>query len=138
MPPGLYNTSSAKVVNALVGLYPMGNNTALEMVYRLNIGRGPISPNADTGMYRTWDTADQIYLDNISKIFSLPLRKDAMELNFIKVPKYSAPKPVYTTGRSIRWDETTYETYNLTRVFPLDPKFYYLVRLYFYEIGDSD
>ncbi|XP_061995237.1 receptor-like protein kinase FERONIA [Rosa rugosa] len=135
MPTGLYNTSSANMVDANAGSFAIGNKTALEMVYRLNVGGGPIWPNADTGMYLTWETADDIYLDNVSKKLSV-LQNDTIELNFVEVPEYSAPKPVYTTGRSMGWDVTTGN--NLTWVFPLDPNFYYLVRLHFCGIRNRE
>ncbi|KAM5551869.1 receptor-like protein kinase FERONIA [Rosa sericea] len=133
MPTGLYYTSSANFIETITSSYPIENNTALEMVYRINVGGAPISPYADTGMYRTWDTADEIYLDDISKKLSVLPQNNTIELNFVKVPEYSAPKPVYTTGRSMGMNKTINKSYNLTWVFPLDPKFYYLVRLHFCE-----
>ncbi|XP_062000507.1 receptor-like protein kinase FERONIA [Rosa rugosa] len=137
MPTGLYYTSSVKLVGTSASTYPIGINTALEMVYRINVGGGPISPEADTGMYRNWDTADEIYLDDVSKKFSVLPQNNTIELNFVKVPKYSAPKPVYITGRSMGMNKTINKSYNLTWRFPLDPKFYYLVRLHFCEF-ESD
>ncbi|KAM5581162.1 receptor-like protein kinase FERONIA [Rosa sericea] len=117
--------------------YYIENNTALEMVYRINVGGGPISPDADTGMYRNWDNADETYLDDISKKESVLPQNNTIELNFSKVPEYSAPKGVYITGRSMGMNKTINKSYNLTWVFPLDPKFYYLVRLHFCEF-ESD
>ncbi|PRQ37234.1 putative non-specific serine/threonine protein kinase [Rosa chinensis] len=58
--------------------------------------------------------------------------------SFVKVPKYFAPKLVYRTGRSTGMIEATDESYGLTWVFPLDPKFYYLVRLHFCEIRNRE
>ncbi|PRQ53327.1 putative protein kinase RLK-Pelle-CrRLK1L-1 family [Rosa chinensis] len=137
MPAGFYYTSSANFVDTGARSYPIENNTALEMVYRINVGGGPISPNTDTGMYRNWDTADEIYLDDRSKKLSVLPQNNTIELNFVEVPEYSAPKPVYTTGRSMGMNKTINKSYNLTWVFPLDPKFYYLVRLHFCEF-ESD
>ncbi|KAM5581226.1 receptor-like protein kinase FERONIA [Rosa sericea] len=137
MPPGLYYTSSAKLVDTSSSSYPIENNTALEMVYRINVGGGPISPNADTGMYRNWDNTDETYLDDRSKKFSVLPQNNTIELNFVRVPEYSAPKPVYTTGRSMGRNKTINKSYNLTWIFPLDPKFYYLVRLHFCEFESN-
>ncbi|PRQ55194.1 putative protein kinase RLK-Pelle-CrRLK1L-1 family [Rosa chinensis] len=137
MPTGLYYTTSAHLIDTSDGSYPIGNNTALEMVYRINVGGGPISPYADTGMYRTWETADETYLDDISKKLSVLTVNNTIELNFVKIPEYSAPKPVYRTGRSMGMNKTMNKSYNLTWVFPLDPKFYYLVRLHFCEFESN-
>ncbi|XP_061998849.1 receptor-like protein kinase FERONIA [Rosa rugosa] len=137
MPTGLYYTSSANFIETIARSYPIENNTALEMVYRINVGGAPISPYADTGMYRTWEAADYIYLDDTSKEFSVLPQNNTIELNFVAVPEYSAPEEVCKTGRSMGMNKTINKSYNLTWVFPLDPKFYYLVRLHFCEF-ESD
>ena len=36
-------------------LYDFKNNTALEMMYRINIGGRDISPAEDTGFFREWE-----------------------------------------------------------------------------------
>ncbi|KAK9923023.1 hypothetical protein M0R45_031458 [Rubus argutus] len=132
MPTSLYYTSSPKFIGSET-LHPIGNNTALEMVYRINIGGSPIPPNQDTGMYRNWEADDDKYLDDTSKEFSVLPQNNTIELNFVTIPKYSAPKAVYVTGRSMGMNKTINKSYNLTWVFPVDPKFYYLVRLHFCE-----
>ncbi|KAK9924911.1 hypothetical protein M0R45_033252 [Rubus argutus] len=136
MPTGLYYIRSPKFIGSET-LYPIENNTAMEMVYRINIGGSPISPNGDTGMYRNWDAADEKYLDDVSREFSVLPQNNTIEPNFVTIPKYSAPKAVYVTGRSMGMNKTINKSYNLTWVFPLDPRFYYLVRLHFCEFeGD--
>ncbi|KAK9923020.1 hypothetical protein M0R45_031455 [Rubus argutus] len=132
MPPSLYYTSSSKSIGSETP-YATENNTALEMVYRINIGGSPISPNQDTGMYRNWEADDERYLDDASREFSVLPQNNTIELNFVTIPEYSAPKAVYVTGRSMGMNKTINKSYNLTWVFPLDPKFYYLVRLHFCE-----
>ncbi|KAK9939578.1 hypothetical protein M0R45_016270 [Rubus argutus] len=132
MPTSLYYTGSPKLIGSR-NLYPIENNTALEMVYRINIGGGSISPNQDTGMYRSWDAPDDVYLDDPSRRFSVLPQNNTIILNFVKILEYSAPKAVYVTGRSMGMNKTINKSYNLTWVFPLDPEFYYLVRLHFCE-----
>ncbi|KAK9923022.1 hypothetical protein M0R45_031457 [Rubus argutus] len=132
MPPSLYYTSSSKFIGSETP-YAIENNTALEMVYRINIGGSPISPNQDTGMYRNWEADDERYLDDASREFSVLPQNNTIELNFVTIREYSAPKAVYVTGRSMGMNKTINKSYNLTWVFPLDPKFYYLVRLHFCE-----
>ncbi|KAK9924881.1 hypothetical protein M0R45_033227 [Rubus argutus] len=136
MPTSLYYTSSPKFIGRETS-YAIGNGTALEMVYRINIGGSPISPNEDTGMYRNWEAADDQYLDEASKKFSVLPQNNTIKLNFTTIPEYSAPKAVYVTGRSMGMNKIINKNYNLTWVLPLDPKFYYLVRLHFCEFeGD--
>ncbi|KAK9924880.1 hypothetical protein M0R45_033226 [Rubus argutus] len=109
------------------------NSTALESMYRINVGGRLVSPEGDTGMYRTWNEDDP-YLDDVSRRLSIiPLTRNP-ELNFSKTPEYTAPKEVYRTGRSMgSKNKTLILSYNLTWVFPVDPDFSYLVRLHFCE-----
>lgn len=55
------------------------------------------------------------------------------ELNFTKIPAYTAPRGVYLTARSVWRNKTINKSYNLTREFPVDSRFIYLVRLHFCE-----
>ncbi|KAK5819809.1 hypothetical protein PVK06_024833 [Gossypium arboreum] len=57
MPTNLYYTPPDSLDVPFVGHsypFPVGNDTALEMVYRLNVGSQSISPNDDTGLFRLW------------------------------------------------------------------------------------
>ncbi|KAM1713016.1 hypothetical protein ACFX12_023824 [Malus domestica] len=137
MPPYLYYTPP----QSPDGVAPVGsekttrieNNTALEMVYRINIGGRQLNSDLDTGMYRNWDglSYEYNYLDDLSRRFStLPLNSN-IQLNFSTIPEYSAPKEVYQTGRSM---EVTKDNNNLTWEFPVDSMFSYLVRLHFCEL----
>ncbi|KAM2858848.1 hypothetical protein COP2_024340 [Malus domestica] len=138
MPPYLYYTSPKSPDGvAHVGsekTIRIENNTALEMVYRINMGGGRrISSDQDTGMYRNWDGLrdEYNYLDDLSRQFSyLPPQYNSSQLYFSKIPSYSAPKEVYQTGRSM---DTISNSHNLTWEFPVDSMFAYLVRLHFCE-----
>ncbi|KAL6143627.1 hypothetical protein ACLB2K_054322 [Fragaria x ananassa] len=114
--------------------YPVENNTALEKMYRINVGGGVLSPNEDTGMYRTWDATDDLYLDKSSREFSFVPPVNNVHLKFEKIPNYTAPEEVYKTGRSMGLNKTINKSYNLTWVFGVHPQFSYLVRLHFCEI----
>ncbi|KAM5584637.1 hypothetical protein ABKV19_004151 [Rosa sericea] len=135
MPTSLYYSASQSNGIHYIGsesTFPIENSTALEMVYRFNVGGSPLSSNEDTGMYRNW-ADDKNYLDAVSSYLSLTLSNTSIELNFSKIPKYSAPKQVYQTGRSMDLNKK----YKLTWVLPVDPLFHYLVRLHFCEFeGD--
>ncbi|XWS47477.1 hypothetical protein CRYUN_Cryun14cG0155500 [Craigia yunnanensis] len=110
-------------------LYPLGNSTALEMVYRLNVGGRQISPD-NTGMFRSWSD-DNEYL-TISKPSALPVNS-SVNLTFSKISSFSAPREVYVTARTMGTDKTVNQNYNLTWEFPVDSGFYYFVRLHFCE-----
>ncbi|PRQ44674.1 putative non-specific serine/threonine protein kinase [Rosa chinensis] len=136
MPADLYyspaNSTGIDYVNDKLKL-SIGSDTALEMVYRLNIGGSSPSNTEDTGMYRKWESDDRTYLDDSSLHFSILQQNSSIELNFTTIPNYTAPKEVYQTGRSMGMNKTISKSYNLTWEFPVDSFFYYLVRLHFCE-----
>ncbi|XP_021817137.1 receptor-like protein kinase FERONIA [Prunus avium] len=112
------------------------NRTALQMMYRINIGGDSLLFKKDTGMYRNWVAgyADELYyLDDLSLTRSLVPQNISTQLNFSEIPAYTAPEEVYRTGRSMGRNDTLNKSYNLTWGFPVDSKFYYLVRLHFCE-----
>ncbi|KAL5582101.1 hypothetical protein UlMin_014543 [Ulmus minor] len=109
----------------------LGNNTALEKMYRINMGGSSISPTYDTGMFRKWDKEDG-YLK--IQEYSLPVVA-SVNLNFTSISTFTAPANVYLTARSMGSIEKakSYD-YNLTWEFPVDSAFTYMVRLHFCEI----
>ncbi|KAK9942146.1 hypothetical protein M0R45_007830 [Rubus argutus] len=135
MPTNLYTTSVRSIGSDTP--YSVDSTKALDMVYRINIGGQPINATGDTRMYRKWDSADDMYLDGLSKKFSVVTENNTLELNFVEIPEYTAPKEVYRTGRSMGMNKTINTSYNLTWAFPVDSDFSYLVRLHFCEF-DSD
>ena len=66
--------------------YSLGNNSALENVYRVNVGRNQISPGDDTGMFRSWSN-DEDYL-TIAKPSELPVNTSA-NLTFSDITSFS-------------------------------------------------
>ncbi|KAL6143620.1 hypothetical protein ACLB2K_054315 [Fragaria x ananassa] len=138
MPTYLYYTAPQSKGAAYIGEevnFPIGENTAMEMFYRINIGGSPVSSIQDTGMYRTWDATDEFYLDDPSRKFSVLPQNSTIELKFIKAPEYTAPGDVYRTGRSMGMNNTINKSYNLTWAFPVDSDFSYLVRLHFVSLS---
>ncbi|XVE78538.1 hypothetical protein DITRI_Ditri13aG0153300 [Diplodiscus trichospermus] len=135
MPTDLYYTKATEGGITYVGqtsLYPpVGNDTALEMIYRVNVGGSQISPLNDAGMFRSWSD-DNDYLTQANPS-ALPVN-NSIDLNFSSgTPSFSAPKKVYTTARSMGRNKTENEKYNLTWDFPVDSVFNYFVRLHFCE-----
>ncbi|KAL6287657.1 hypothetical protein ACE6H2_012047 [Prunus campanulata] len=138
MPTNLYYTASESHGVDYVGNevnYRIENITAMEMVYRINVGGSALSFDQDTGMYRNWDSVldEQKYLDDLSSRWSVLPQNVSLQLNFVKIPNYSAPDLVYQTGRSMGNNTRNKSYKNLTWEFPVDPKFLYLLRLHFCE-----
>jgi hypothetical protein len=101
MPPNLYYTPSDDQGFSFIGqqsMYSIDNSTALEMVYRLNVGGRSISPSEDTGMFRSWSQDDPYFG---SSEISFVTSNKTIELKFTKVPAYTAPEDVYKTARNM-------------------------------------
>ncbi|KAG4113170.1 hypothetical protein ERO13_D13G206600v2 [Gossypium hirsutum] len=139
MPTNLYYTpASDEGVPRFVGqaqgkTYRLENNTALENMYRINVGSGrEISPKDDTGMFRRWLNDDQEYLTKANPS-AIPFNTTT-DLNFSSTIKsYAAPKEAYATARTMGTNKTKNENYQLTWEFPVDSAFSYFVRLHFCE-----
>ncbi|KAK1563640.1 hypothetical protein Q3G72_030532 [Acer saccharum] len=110
------------------------NTTALENVYRLNVGGNDISPSRDTGLFRSWYD-DQPYIYGAA--FGVPVTTDSNNMTVVypkEMPTYVAPVDVYSTARSMGPDPQINQNYNLTWIFSVDSGFNYLVRLHFCEV----
>lgn len=110
------------------------NSTALENVYRLNVGGNDIAPSGDTGMLRSWSD-DQPYLYGAG--FGVPETADPNMTIKDPVPPYLAPHDVYSTARSMGPNAKINVNYNLTWIFSVDSGFNYLVRLHFCEVASN-
>ncbi|XP_062078967.1 receptor-like protein kinase FERONIA [Humulus lupulus] len=117
------------------GRYFFTNNTAMENVYRVNVG-GKFISRDDDDFFRTWEGADseeRFYLTRYSKILSvIPVTGSQLTWEF---PQYIAPAMVYRTALSPGFVRESIRSYNLTWEFPVDLGFYYMVRLHFCEIS---
>ncbi|KAG6660159.1 receptor-like protein kinase FERONIA [Carya illinoinensis] len=134
MPTYLYYSNPEKSSPPYVGQssqFSIDNNSALEMIHRLNIGGSSLSPTEDTGMFREW--SDSTYLLSGGVI----PRQPNLTPNYSAIPNYTAPDNVYrsaiTMGPNITWNLQS----NLTWGLSVDPGFDYLVRLHFCEIEPS-
>jgi hypothetical protein len=130
IPSNLYYTPSYKGIS-FVGqpnqLY-IDNDTALEMVYRLNVGGGSISPSGDTGMFQRWSQDDKYFRADEQSVVCV---NTTIDLKFTMVRPYTAPKDVYKTARTMGNDARINRRYNLTWELPVHSGFEYLVRLHF-------
>jgi hypothetical protein len=133
MPTNLYYTPSDDKKFHFLGqqnLYSIDNTTALEMVYRINVGGSTISATDDTGMFRSWSEDGKYLRDYKRSAFPV---NTTIELSFSVIHNYTAPENVYQTARTMGTNKTLNKSYNLTWEFPVDSQFNYLVRLHFCE-----
>ncbi|KAM7516691.1 hypothetical protein LguiA_006274 [Lonicera macranthoides] len=108
-------------------LYYIDTTTALESLYRFNVGGNDIPGTKDTGMFRSWVKDDDYVLGGtlgLTPHLDIPITYTSA------TPNYSAPEIVYTTARTM---DNNSLRYNMTWAFPVDAGFYYLLRLYFCE-----
>lgn len=113
--------------------YTMEAGTALQTMYRLNVGGQAISPSKDTGGYRSWDD-DTPYIWGAGAGVSYQNDANVTITYPDNVPGYVAPTDVYATARSMGPDKDVNLAYNLTWIMQVDAGFFYLVRLHFCEI----
>ncbi|MBA0588588.1 hypothetical protein Gorai_001684, partial [Gossypium raimondii] len=133
--PDLYsNSDGVPIVGQQVPL-TIDNATALENVYRLNVGGSDISPSGDTGLFRSWYD-DQPYL--FGAAFGVSAAADPnVTIDYGTMATYTAPVNVYTSARSMGPNAPINDNYNLTWLFSIDSGFSYLVRLHFCEFTDN-
>ncbi|XP_023903470.1 receptor-like protein kinase FERONIA [Quercus suber] len=133
MPTNLYYTPSDDQGLPFIGQeqwYRVLNGTVLEMLYRINVGGRSISPTEDTGMFRSWNSDRKYFTEDLSSVVPV---NPSIELNFSKIPPYTAPEGVYMVARTMGINQTLNKSYNLTWQLPVDSQFDYLVRLHFCE-----
>ncbi|XP_027071777.1 receptor-like protein kinase FERONIA [Coffea arabica] len=105
------------------------DKTALEILYRLNVGGNDVSVVEDSGMFRGW-APDYDFLWGTDK--GNPLSNNEIDIKYTpQTPNYTAPPVVYATARAMGKFSTSF---NLSWMFPVDSGFYYLMRLHFCEI----
>ncbi|GLU01797.1 hypothetical protein SLE2022_190810 [Rubroshorea leprosula] len=133
MPSSLYlnGTDIPWLIAGIQRSFTLDNKTALETLYRLNVGGGRIENVDDTGMYRTWSQdADYLLVSN----WTSPILNKSQPLHFDNIPAYTAPEEVYTTARMMGRNGSLNWKSNMTWKFPVDGGFSYLVRLHFCEL----
>lgn len=133
--PDIYSspTEGFPLVGVSGSPFTVDNSTALENVYRLNVGGNDISPSHDTGLYRSWsDDMPYIYGAALGVAVSVELNTSIKYPT--GMPSYVAPEDVYATARSMGPNNQINLNYNLTWIFSVDSGFSYLVRLHFCEV----
>ncbi|KAF5750725.1 receptor-like protein kinase FERONIA [Tripterygium wilfordii] len=134
--PDIYSsTDGTLTVVGTSSSYTIDNSTALENLYRLNVGGNDISPSGDTGMLRSWSN-DMLYIRGAAQGVTVPAESNMTIKYPSGVPTYIAPSDVYATARSMGPDPIINQKYNLTWIFSVDSGFSYLFRLHFCEVAD--
>uniref|UniRef100_U7E2A9 Uncharacterized protein n=1 Tax=Populus trichocarpa TaxID=3694 RepID=U7E2A9_POPTR len=131
MPTNLYYTAGDDRgmydVNHEVPL-SLQKDTALEIMYRVNVGGKEITPPDDNGMFRSW-LNDVDYLTDVQPdAFQF---NGTIQLQYNNHTRYAAPDVLYRTARAMANNSTVNEKYNLTWEFRVHSTFTYLVRLHF-------
>ncbi|XP_074311935.1 receptor-like protein kinase FERONIA [Silene latifolia] len=132
--PYLYDSSTTASIVGQSGVnFVVDNTTALENVFRMNVGGSYIPPTNDTGLYRSW-------YDDTPYIFGAGAgttnQKDSnVTIEFPKgTPSYTAPVDVYSTVRMMTPNNNVNLESNLTWLFSVDSGFTFLVRMHFCEV----
>uniref|UniRef100_A0A7N2MQT7 Protein kinase domain-containing protein n=2 Tax=Quercus lobata TaxID=97700 RepID=A0A7N2MQT7_QUELO len=133
MPSYLYYTQSDDQSFPFIGQqmqYSIGNETALEMLYRINVGGPYISSTEDTGMFRSWSPDVEYLTEDLTSVQHV---NTTIKLQFTRIQPYTAPEDIYRTVRTMGAYKAVNKLYNLTWEFTVDSQFVYFVRLHFCE-----
>lgn len=100
--PDIYDTPSdgqgASVVGGGGAAFVIDNTTALEGMYRLNVGGNYIPPSKDTGMFRSWSDDTPYIFGAVTGVTNVI--DPNVTVNYTtSVPSYTAPLDVYSTAR---------------------------------------
>jgi hypothetical protein len=119
--PGLHNVD--KDVNS-----PLQKETALELMYRINLAANYIEPYNDSGMFRSWVNDVNYLTDTRPSVYQY---NGTIQIQHNNHTRYAAPDVLYRTARTMGPNSTVNEEYNMTWEFPVHSTFTYFVRLHF-------
>ncbi|KAK0584570.1 hypothetical protein LWI29_015341 [Acer saccharum] len=118
--PDIYSNDNGLKLVGQDSLIFVDNTTALESVYRINVGGNDISPSGDTGLFRSWYN-DQPYLYGETVGVTVTADPSKTIISYPKdMPTYVAPENVYSTARSMRTNPQINKNYNLTWIFTIN------------------
>ncbi|KAK6154987.1 hypothetical protein DH2020_009235 [Rehmannia glutinosa] len=131
IPDKLYFRGNDVQIRFVDQLFYLKNDTALENLYRLNVGGSNVEIQDDSGptrgMFRAW-AQDDDYIFGAD--FGYTPHAEYLQIKYTsETPPYSAPEIVYTTSRTMANTSVSLEW-----GFPVDSGFYYLLRFHFCEI----
>ncbi|XP_073392407.1 receptor-like protein kinase THESEUS 1 [Physcomitrium patens] len=112
--------------------YPGLSQSALQTMYRLNVGGGTVAPDDDSAnLSRTWIP------DTPYKLLNTPgvsVEANATKITYTDVAEYIAPATVYASGQALEDNDVANANAALNWNFTVDNNFTYLVRLHFCEL----
>ncbi|KAK9136791.1 hypothetical protein Sjap_007385 [Stephania japonica] len=108
-------------------------SSALQTMFRLNVGGQYIGATNDSGWSRTWYDDSPYLFGAAFGVTSETNKSDEIQYPNDKAKNF-APIDVYSTARSMGPDSKLNQNFNLTWVFEVDANFTYLVRLHFCEL----
>ncbi|PIN27190.1 Serine/threonine protein kinase [Handroanthus impetiginosus] len=131
LPDNLYFRGDHVPIKFVDKWFYLTNHTALENLYRLNVGGNDVEIQDDSGpsrgMFRAW-SPDDIYIFGADFGYTPPA--EDLPINYTnQTPPYSAPEIVYTTSRVMGNNSRSLEW-----AFLVDSGFHYLLRFHFCEI----
>ncbi|CAA2957974.1 receptor kinase FERONIA [Olea europaea subsp. europaea] len=130
MPDNLYFADEYVRIKFLNQPHDLKNTTAMETLYRLNVGGAYVGIKEDTGLFREWYQDDKYIFDGD---FGNTTHAADVSIKYTeRTPAYTAPEIVYTTSRVIANGSKS-----LAWSFPIDSGFYYL-RFHFCEIQQEN
>ncbi|CAN7025048.1 unnamed protein product, partial [Brassica rapa subsp. trilocularis] len=131
MPDGFYTKGGfdGQITNVSSTVNTLDEGTALETLYRLNVGGDMVSDVNDTGMFRRWLPDDDFFISENSA--TKQILPDVKMHYTDSIPAYVAPEDVHKTYRTMGNSQNP--QLNLTWLFKVDAGFTYLVRLHFCE-----
>ncbi|XP_057769859.1 receptor-like protein kinase FERONIA [Salvia miltiorrhiza] len=130
IPDKLYFKGNDVVIKFVDQVYYLNSDTALENLYRLNVGGARVAIEDDSGptrgMFRGWNPDDDyiFFRDHGWNQYD-----EGVVINYTaQTPPYTAPPRVYTSARFM-----TNISISLEWGFPVDSGFFYLLRFHFCE-----
>ncbi|PIN27182.1 Serine/threonine protein kinase [Handroanthus impetiginosus] len=131
MPDHLYFPGNDEQITSGNQVFYLKDDTALEKLYRLNVGGTDVLIQADSGptrgMFRAWSQDDDYIFGGDSSF--TPHAEDHPIKYTNKTPPYSGPEIVYQTSRVMGNTSRSLEW-----AFPVDSGFSYLLKFHFCEI----
>ncbi|XP_047947830.1 receptor-like protein kinase FERONIA [Salvia hispanica] len=128
VPDKLYLSEEGVEIRFVDRLFDLNSGTALENLYRLNVGGGAVDIGEDSGptrgMFRRWSPDDDYIFHGD---YGFTQHDEGVVINYTnRTPSYTAPPKVYKSARTM-----TNISISLEWGFPVDSGFYYLLRFHF-------
>ncbi|KAJ1283108.1 hypothetical protein BS78_03G103300 [Paspalum vaginatum] len=107
--------------------------SALQTMYRLNVGGSYIPPSNDSGLTRHWyDDTPYVYGTTQGVVYRAGPH---FQIKYpSEIAEYAAPAELYLGTRSMGSDARLNQNYNLTWTMEVDGNFTYVARLHFCEL----